>query len=364
MRAVTAVSFCALILLVSACGSGKSGSGTAPVDAKPVVGVILPDLVSSARWHDTDQPLLTQQLNFAGIRPLIENAQGDTARFAAIADEMIAKKVGVLMMTSLTSDSGAAVEGKAKAAGIPVIDYDRVTLGGSAEYYVSFDNTAVGQLQANGLLQCMGAKAVPNVVELEGAPTDNNATLFHDGQERVMQPRYNAGNAKLIGSEFIDSWSAEKGAVVFERFLNANGGKVDGVLAANDGLAGAAISVLKRHGVTAPVTGQDATTAGLQAVLRGDQCMTVFKPIDVEAEAAARLAIALVTGHHSDADDLATGNTRDPMGNRNVKSVLLGPQAVAKADVEALVAKGVVKASELCAGDMGPVCAAQGIPVT
>jgi D-xylose transport system substrate-binding protein len=366
MRTVVAAAGCALVLVASACGSASSNTaatGTA-TNTKPKVGVILPDTTTSARWEDSDKPLLTSQLSFAGIDPDIENAQGDEKRFSSIADKMIAEKVTVLMITPLSTDGGAAVEKKAKAAGIPVIDYDRISLGGNAEYYVSFDNIAVGQLQADGLLTCLGNRSGSSVVEIEGASTDNNATQFHDGQEQVLKSHYDSGSLRLIASKSIDSWSPDTAAATFTNILDANGGHVDAVLSANDGMAASIEAVLKQRNITnVPVTGQDATLDGLKAVLRGTQCMTVYKPIDIEAEAAARLAIALATGRQGDADDLATGNTKDPKGNRNVKSVLLGPQSISKADVQGLVAKGVVKTSELCAGDMAGFCTNAGIPV-
>ena len=363
--AALTVAGCALVLLASACGTAGSTSAASPTaTSKPKVGVILPDTTTSARWENSDKPLLTSQLSFAGIDPIVENAQGSTQRFAQLADQMIAQKVNVLMIANLSNDSGAAVEKKAKAAGIPVIDYDRISLGGSAEYYVSFDNVAVGQLQADGLLQCLGNKSGASIVEIEGASTDNNATLFHEGHEQVLKSRYDAGSLRLVGSQFIDGWSPDTAAATFTRMLDQNGGHIDGVLAANDGMAASVEAVLKQRGLNnVPVTGQDATLAGLQAVLRGTQCMTVYKPIDVEAEAAARLAIALATGRHSDADDLATGNTKDPVGKRDVKSVLLGPQSIGRNDVQNLLAKGAVKTSDLCAGDMAQFCINAGIPV-
>lgn len=168
----------------------------------------------------------------------------------------------------------------------------------------------------------------------------------------------------LVGSKAIDKWSPDIAATTFTSLLDGNGGHIDGVLAANDGMAASIEAVLKQRNLSnVPVTGQDATLGGLQAVLRGTQCMTVYKPIDIEAEAASRLAIALATGRQGDADDLATGNTKDPKGNRDVKSVLLGPQSISKQDVQGLVAKGVVKTTELCAGDMVGFCTSAGIPV-
>jgi D-xylose transport system substrate-binding protein len=349
------------MLLIASCGA-QSDSAAQPtaqgIKAKPMVGVILPDRASSARWEEQDRPLLSQALGFAGIEPVIENADGDEGKFAGIADDMIRRGVKVLMITPLTAQGGAAVQRKAQQAGIRVIDYDRITLGGVADYYVSFDNINVGQLQAEGLLKCLGNKPGATIIEIEGAPTDNNATQFADGQRRTLGPKYDSGALRLVKSQAIDNWDAVLGKQVFQQILDSNGGQVDGVIAANDGLAGAVIDVLRARNLVGrvPVTGQDATLVGLQAVLRGDQCMTVYKPIRDEAEAAARLAIALAKGDDAGADDLATGNTRDLVSRRDVKSVLLGADLITKDEVRKLVAESVVKSAELCAGEMANLC--------
>ncbi|SDG22598.1 D-xylose transport system substrate-binding protein [Lentzea fradiae] len=330
---------------------------------KPIVGVILPDQTSSSRWEEQDRPLLTQAFNYADIEPFIENANGDEGRFLQIAEEMIRRKVKVLVTTPLSSAGGLAVQKKAKDAGIPVIDYDRLTLGGSAEYYVSFDGVNVGQLQAEGMLSCLGERPGAQVIEMEGAPTDHNATLFAQGHKSVLGPKYESGALKLVKTQAVDGWKADIGKPLFEEILNGNGGKVDAVVAANDGLAGAAIEVLRTKNLAGkvPVTGQDATIEGLQAILRGEQCMTVYKPVRDEAEAVARLAIAVARGDLDGADDLATGNLRDPVAQRDIKSVLLGATLIKKDSVRRLVTEGVVKAQELCAGDLAAVCAGQDI---
>ncbi|WP_433269326.1 sugar ABC transporter substrate-binding protein [Actinosynnema sp. CS-041913] len=370
MRRLRGAASCAvLVLFVTSCG-GKGDAqspGTAASGDKPVVGVILPDRESSTRWEEQDRPMLASAFTVAGIEPLIENADGDEAKFSSIADEMIERGVDVLMTTPLSTEGGATVERKAKQAGIPVINYDRISLGGTADYYVSFDNLNVGELQAEGLLQCLGAvKPGAQIIEIQGSPTDNNATLFADGQRRKLGPMYDSSALRLVKSQAIDRWDPVLGKGVFEQILNSNGGKVDGVVAANDALAGAVIEVLKDKGLAGrvPVTGQDATLAGLRAVLRGDQCMTIHKPIRDEAQAAARLAIAVARGDISGADDLATGNTRDLVSRRDVKSVLLGADLVMRDNVRALVAQSVVKSADLCAGDVAADCDELGIVVS
>ena len=366
MRRLARAASCGLlVLLVASCGTATDDSSrsTTGSKTKPTVGVILPDRTSSARWEDQDRPLLSQALGFAGVEPIIENADGDEAKFASIADDMIRRGVKVLMTTPLSPEGGAAVERKAQAAKIPVINYDRITLGGTAEFYVSFDNIAVGELQAEGLLSCLGDKPGGQIIEIQGAPTDNNATLFADGQRRKMGAKYDSGALKLVKSQAIDKWDPVIGKAAFEQILDANADKVDGVIAANDGLAGAVIEVLKAKNIKVPVTGQDATLAGLQAILRGEQCMTVYKPIRDEAEAAARLAIAVAKGDLDGADDLATGNLRDLVAKRDVKSVLLGSDLITKPTVRRLVAEGVVKSAELCVNDLVAICAANNIVI-
>ncbi|WP_258948925.1 sugar ABC transporter substrate-binding protein [Lentzea californiensis] len=351
-----------LLFLLSSCGDAGQGSPTLPTRGpKPIVGVILPDRTTSARWEEQDRPLLTQAFNYADIEPFMENAEGDEAKFAQIADEMIRRKVKVMMITPLSAAGGLAVQKKAKAANIPVIDYDRVTLGGTAEYHVGFDSVNVGQLQGDGLLNCLGDKPGAQIIEIQGAPTDHNATLFAQGQKSRLSSKYDSGALKLVKSQPVADWDNVLGGQLFEQILNENGGKVDGVVAANDGLAGAVIAVLKKKNLRVPVTGQDATVDGLRAVLGGDQCVTVYKPVRDEAEAAARLAIAVARGDLEGADDLATGNLRDPVARRDIKSVLLGATLIKKDTVRTLVTEGIVKPAELCAGALAQVCAQQDI---
>jgi D-xylose transport system substrate-binding protein len=245
-RRVMASSAC-LLFLLTACGEAGQGSPTLPTRGpKPIVGVILPDRTTSARWEEQDRPLLTQAFNYADIEPFMENAEGDEAKFAQIADEMIRRKVKVMMITPLSAAGGLSVQKKAKAAGIPVIDYDRVTLGGQAEYHVGFDSVNVGQLQADGLLGCLGDKPGASIIEIEGAPTDHNATLFTQGQKSRLSSKYDSGSLKLVKSQPVADWNNELGGQLFEQILNENQGRVDGVVAANDGLAGAVIAVLKK----------------------------------------------------------------------------------------------------------------------
>ncbi|WP_037358813.1 sugar ABC transporter substrate-binding protein [Amycolatopsis orientalis] len=361
-------------LALSACGANSAGSGSsgdnkssasAPAGggASGKVGVILPETATSARWEAFDKPMLQAALSAQGFSADIQNAQGDNQKFSTLADGFISQGVKVLIIAPSDPAVGAAIEAKAKQAGIPVIDYDRPSLGGSADYYVSFDNEKVGEIQAQGLADALKSKPGANVVQIEGAPTDNNATLFANGHDKILKPLYDSKALNLVQKQPIDNWDAQVGGTTFEQIFTRVGGKVDGVLAANDELAGAVITVLKKNGLNGkvPVTGQDATAAGLQAILRGDQTLTIFKPIKEEAENTAKLAAALAKGDKAGADAIATGKLHDPKNNRDLKSVLLQPQLITIKDIKTVVQQGYVKASDICTGDLAAKCTENGI---
>ncbi|MDQ7806189.1 substrate-binding domain-containing protein [Amycolatopsis sp. A133] len=362
-------------LALTACGTNSSNSGgtgsnsassSAPAaggGASGKVGVILPETASSARWEAFDKPMLQAALAAQGFDADVQNAQGDAQKFSTLADGFISSGVKVLIIAPSDPAVGAAVEAKAKTAGIPVINYDRPSLGGSAEYYVSFDNEKVGQLQGQAMADALKDKQGAGFVQIEGAPTDNNATLFTKGQDSVLEPLVTAGTLKRIQKQPINDWDNQLGGTTFEQIFQANGGKVDGVVAANDGLAGAVITILKKNGLNGkiPVTGQDATADGLMAVMRGEQYMTVFKPIKEEAEASAKLAAALAKGDKAAADAIATGKLHDPKNNRDIKSVLLTPTTILAKDIKTVVTQGYVKAAEICGGDLAAKCTSLGI---
>ena len=339
-------------------GGSSSASGSSSSTVKGKVGVILPDTQSSARWESFDKPLLTKAFSDAGVTADIQNALGDKTKFVSIADAMIQEGVSVLAIVNLDSATGAQVEAKAKAAGVKTIDYDRLTLGGSADAYVSFDNVKVGELQGQGLVDCLTAekKTNPSIIELNGSPTDNNATLFKQGYDSVLTPKYASG-WKKVGDQSVPDWDNAKAVTIFEQLLTAAGGKVDGVLAANDGLGNSAITVLKKNGLKVPVTGQDATVGGLQNILAGDQCMTVYKPITDEASGLVKLVLDLLGGKAPE-----TNNTvKDTQSNRQVPALLLTPKAITKDTVKTVVSDGFVTKAALCTGSYAALCTAAGI---
>jgi D-xylose transport system substrate-binding protein len=361
-------------LVLGACSSSKKttgssntggGSSSSSASASGKVGVILPDTTSSTRYTLYDAPLLKKAFDAAGVQSDIQNAQGDTSKFTQIAQNMIGEGVKVLLIDSPDAATGAGVEQKAKQAGVQVIDYDRVNLGGSAAYYVSFDNEGVGKLQGQTLVQCMQANKDPKgagIIEMDGGTdVDNNAVLFAKGYNSVLDPLYSNGTYKKLGEAVVKGWTISNAAPAFTQALTSAGGKVDGVIAANDDIANAVITVLKSKNLNGvPVTGQDASIVGLQHILKGEQCMTVFKDVSKEADAASKLAIALIKGQDPTAAGVTLTDFQDPKGNRTLKAVLLTPEAITKANVKDVITAGALTAAQVCAGIQAQ-CTAAGI---
>jgi len=330
-------------------------------DGKARVGVILPDTVSAQRWGQADPKYLSAAFKEANVPVEIENAQGNAADFVKIAENMVNSGVKVLVIASIDSDSGKAALDAAKAKKIPTIDYDRLTLNGGADYYVTFDGDQVGRLQALGLSKCLDDmhKTDPVIAEINGSPTDNNATLFKNGYDSVLKPKYDSGDYVKGPDQSVPDWDNAQAATIFEQMLTQNP-NIKGVLAANDGLGNAAISVLKKQKLngTVPVTGQDATVQGLQNILVGDQCMTVYKAIKQEADAASALAVAIAKGQKP---TTATGTVTDPESKKSVPSVLLTPKAITKDNVKDVIADGFVTKDELCTAAFAKACTDAGI---
>ena len=358
MPAVVAAGALALSLGLSACGSsddsGDSGGGGCD-KRQAKIGVILPDTESSVRWETADRPALEAAFKEAGVKYDIQNAQGDADKMAQIADSMIASGVTVLAIVNLDNASGAAIEQKAKEQGVATIDYDRLTLGGSAQYYVSFDNTKVGELQGQGLATCLGRQ--------EGQHRLPRRLARRLQRDRVLRGcalacSTRTTNYTKVAEQAVPKWDNKQAGVIFEQMYTQQKGKIDGVLAANDGLGGAAIAILDKNKVAGkvPVTGQDATVEGLQNVLAGTQCMTVYKSAKLEAGALAKLAIGLAKGEKGETN----GTVKDTEGNRDVPSVLLDPVAVTKDNVKAVIDDGGQKAADVCKG-FEKQCAAAGI---
>ncbi|HVW19379.1 MAG TPA: substrate-binding domain-containing protein [Solirubrobacteraceae bacterium] len=333
---------------------GKAHAAASKVD----VGVLLPDTQSSVRWETQDRPALNKAFKAAGVSVTIVNAHGDASTQRTQADQALTNGAKVLLLVDLDSGSGKAIISAAHKKGAKVIDYDRLTLGGDSDYYVSYDNAKVGGLQGRGLVKCIGAAGLkkPVVAELNGSPTDNNATLFAQGYNAVLNPKYKSGAYVKGPNQSVPDWDNQKALTIFEQMLQQTNNKIDAVLAANDGLANSVISALKARKLgNLPVTGQDATVQGLQHILAGEQCMTVFKSSTGEAGAAAKIAIALVKGQKPK----TTGTVKS--GSKTEPAVLLPPVSITKSNISTVIKSGEQKRSDICKGKYAALCKKAGL---
>ena len=320
------------------------------------VGAILPDTTSSTRYTLYDAPLLTKSLKAGGLTPDVQNAQGDKNKFASIAQNMIGNGSKVLIIDSIDAASGAGVEAQANKAGVKVIDYDRPNLGGSAPYYVSFDNEEVGKLQAQTLVDCLEAQDIkkPKIIMMNGGTdVDNNAVLFQKGAHSVLDPLADDGKLTIEQEATVKGWLVENAAPAFNQALTASNGEVQGVLAANDDIANAVIGVLKNQGLDGRVvvTGQDAGIAGVQNIITGKQSMTIFKDVSLEANAASQLAIALMGGKDPATAGLKLEPFEDPKKpDRKFEALLLPTQVITQANVQDIIDAGALKKEDICKG--------------
>jgi D-xylose transport system substrate-binding protein len=343
-----------------------------------LVGVILPDVTTSARYTSYDLPYLTQAFTAAGYSSSdfkIQNASGTTTTEVAIAQADIAAGAKVLLVDPLDGPTGKQIQSLAAQAGIPMISYDRATFQGTNTYYVSFDNVQVGELIGKGFLQCVSDWKVSNpmVFELDGGQdTDPNAIDFAKGyndaiwgQKVANVPDGTTANGMtLLHEQLTPGWDNSKGQSIFQTYFTAHT-NVNATVEANDGLANAVITVLKASGVkpmTIPTTGQDATLQGMENILQGWQCGSVYKPIYLEAQAAVALATYLRAGQ-SAPSGLVNGTTTDPTNSSVTEpAVLLTPYWVNTANMESTVIKDkFVSATDLCNAVGASVCSQYGI---
>ena len=392
--ALTAVAGSAA-LVIAACGSSSSNgsSGSSPsassvpqlslsqidntfsamATLKPLaakgkgnVAVILPDTVSSTRYVEFDAPYLKESFQKAGLTSsqyTVQNALGSDATQFSDAQTAITKGATVLVVDALDSGVGAHIESYAKAHGVPVIDYDRLVLGGQRKYYVSFNNVQVGKLIGQGMVSCVAAWGVkkPQLIVMKGAPTDNNATLFAQGYDAVLAPHFSSGWKDV--SNPAGTWDPPTALSEFQQQYTAHP-NINAALIPNDENGAPIIHYLTNKGIkpkTFPTTGQDATLTGLQNILAGYQCGTVYKPIYLEAQATAALAMYVRAGIVPPAS-LVNGTTEDTQANVAVKSALLAPTWVTTANMNStVIADKFVPASQLCAGKYAKPCSAAGI---
>lgn len=327
--------------------------------------VLLPDSsTSSTRWEVDDRRFFEEAFNEAGVSYRIVNAEANVETQIFQAEQAIGGGAKVLLLTNLDSSSGAYIIELAHSQGVIVIDYDRLTIeGNGADYYVSFDNYAVGLLQGQGLVDAVEAAQAaglidetPHIVALDGSPTDNNATDFRNGAFEIIQPYFDSGAWVLVDEEAIPDWDNEQAQLIFEA-IQMNAEDIDGVLAANDGLAQAVINARMNLDLELiPLTGQDATVGGLQNILAGRQSMTVYKAVRAEVRAAAALAIALLTNNMPAVELLIAGRSVNN-GSRDVPAILLVPTLVTAENIaETVIADGFRTWEAICVDEFAAFC--------
>jgi D-xylose transport system substrate-binding protein len=378
LRIVT-VLFALLLALVTvaACGGDDDeggGGGEATGEAEGGGGgegsiwVLLPDSATSPRWESDDRRFFQQAFTEAGVDFNIVNAEGDAAQQQAQAEQAIADGASVILLISIDTGSGATIIDMAKDADVQVVEYDRFNTGGSGgAAYVSFDNVRVGQTMAELMEPAIDALQVdrPRVVMLNGGEEDNNSFLFRQGYAETVEQRVDAGEWELVADQHVPGWDNQEAQTIMEQILTDANNNVDAVFAANDGLANSAINALEAAGIErAPVSGQDATVAGIQNILLGKQTMTVYKPIEAEAEVAAAVALALRDGEDiSQVDTEAEFSligiqaedgqpSEEPEGEGVVPYFALVPIGVTAENIEdTVIADGFRTAEEVCRGD-------------
>jgi D-xylose transport system substrate-binding protein len=324
--------------------------------AKKSAGVqvcgLMPDTKTSVRWLLFDQPALIKAFKAAGVSARVVNAQGDPQKQKTQADQCIADGAKVLIIAPIDSGSAAAIEKAAAAKGVKSIDYDRQVEGGSAVLYASFNGHTVGVLQGTAVANALKGKKGAVVAELNGGQEDANSFLFKGGYDSVLNPLYKSGALKKGPDQFVPGWDNQKAGTIFEQMLIKTGNKIDGVAAANDGIANAVVVALKAHKLNPiPVSGQDATAQGVQNIISGWQTMTVFKDVRKLAAAAAAAAVDIVKG-----TKFPTTGTVKTKGRSVEPAYLIAPQSITKANYKLLFTSGFLKKSDVCNGTYTQFC--------
>ena len=328
-----------------------AASGATARPAATQVCVLLPDTTTSVRWQQFDAPAFKNAFKKAGLTATIVNALGQPQKQLAQAEQCISDGAKVGIITDLDRGTSISIQKKFRAVGGKTIDYDRQIIGGTGSVYVTFDGNLVGRLQALGVLAGMKAKGTygPNgvVSELWGGPTDANAFLFKSGNDDILNPLFKAKKVKRGPAKFVPLWDAGKAQTIFEQMLVQTSNKIDGVVAANDGIAGAVVATLKAKGLKPiPLSGQDATVQGVQNIISGWQTNTVYKYVPDEANAAAAAAVALFKGAKPRVNGKSHGKP----------SYFIPVTSITKANYTRLFTDGFLKRSDVCSGAYKQYC--------
>jgi D-xylose transport system substrate-binding protein len=369
MRRTLGIALGAVLAMgVAACGgsdsstSSDSASATTPAGAKlqGKIAVLLPDTKSSTRWELADRRFFEAAFKAAGLGSgdySVKNAQGDAPTQVTQAEQALTEGAKLIVLTNLDPGSGSAIINTAHAKGAKVIDYDRLTVNGKADYYVSGDATQAGRLQGQGLVADLakGTVAKPAVAILDGAPTDSFATDLKKGYTEVLGPKFASGAYTKVSEQAVPNWDAQQALTIFEQMLQRSGNKIDGVLAANDAIANATVSARRSRQLPfVPTTGLDATAEAIQHILAGEQTMTVYFSIKDQATKAAKLAMELARGQQPTGVDGRITN-----GGKQVPTILLKPQTIRKDNIAStVIADDYVSWKEICTGSYAKYCPA------
>ena len=351
----------AVLAALAAAGCGDNGGGGGG-NGGGKIALLLPES-KTARYETHDRPIFEQRVKelCPDCEILYSNANQDPAKQQQQAEAALTAGADVLVLDAVDAASAGPIVQRAKAQNVPVISYDRLVTDADIDYYISFDNVRVGELQARSLSKKLASQGRANgpIVMINGAPTDNNAKLFRQGAKSVFDK-----NGVRIAKEYdTPDWSPDKAQNEMQQAITALGNDgFAGVYAANDGTAGGAIAAMKSAGIdpsTRPTTGQDAELAAIQRILNGEQDMTVYKAIKPEAQVAARIAVNLINGEKP--SSRLVKDTVDN-GKKEVPSVLLTPVAVTKDNIEDTVVKdGFWKPSQICTQAFAAACKTAGI---
>jgi D-xylose transport system substrate-binding protein len=347
--------FGVLAAVVASVAVTSATASTKHKSASVQVCVLLPDTKSSVRWVQFDAPAMKAAFAKAGVSASINNALNDPLKQKAQAQACIAAGAKIVIETALDNGSAASIEKLFTSKGGKAIDYDRQVSGGSASVYVTFDGKAVGAAQAKGVISAMKSKGTYSksavVAELWGGQTDQNAFWFKSGNDAVLNPLFASGAVKKGPQQFVPDWDANNAATIFSQMLVKTNNNIQGVIAANDNIAGAVIADLKaKHLKPLPLSGQDATPQGIQYILAGWQSGTVYKYVPDEANAAAAAAVALVKGQKPKT------NTTRKNGSRSEPTLALPVVWITKANYKRLFTDKFLKRSDVCIGAYAKYC--------
>ncbi|WP_420827525.1 D-xylose ABC transporter substrate-binding protein [Amphibacillus cookii] len=277
-------------------------------DADLTIGLSVADLTLERWQHDRD--IFVEKAEELGANVLVQSADGQDERQLSQIQNMLSQGIDVLVIIANNSDALSPVVEQANEEGIPVVAYDRLINNAHVDAYVSFDNVRVGEMQAEYLVE-----NVPNgkYFLLGGAPTDNNAHMFREGQMNVLDPLIDSGDIEVVGDQWADGWSAENALSIVENALTSNNNDIDAIVATNDSTAGGAIQALSAQNLAGEVaiSGQDADLAAVQRIAEGTQSMTIYKPIRAIATRNAEVAVQLANGEALQVDETVNNETTD-----------------------------------------------------